>query len=66
MSQRYRLDTKDWKKVTLGATVAVVGALLTYITEFVTQTDFGEYTPFVVAGLSILANFVRKFFSNTK
>ena len=66
MSKRYRLDSIDWKKVGVGAFVAVLGVLLTYGSEFVSNTDFGEYEAFVVAGFSILTNLVRKFFSQTK
>jgi hypothetical protein len=48
------------KKVAIGAGVAAGGAALTYLTEYVSGTDFGAFTPVVVAGLSILANVLRK------
>ena len=55
----------DVKKILIGAGVAGVGATLTYLLEALPQVNFGNYTPLVVASLSILANIVRKYFSNT-
>lgn len=55
-----QLNSIDLKKIGIGALVAVVGALLTYISQEITQIDFGEYTPVVVAMWSIFANVVRK------
>lgn len=51
----------DWKKVATGALVAIAGALLTYGTAFFTGTDFGPYTPIVVAVWGIVANVARKY-----
>lgn len=48
-------------KVAKGAAVAAAGALLTYVSQWVTGQDFGIYQPAVVAGLSVLANILRKY-----
>ena len=41
-------------------TIAVAGTLLTYLTSYVTQTDFGQWTPAVVACWSVVANALRQ------
>jgi len=61
MSYRFSLNKADLNKIAVGAGVAVVGALLTYVSETITSVDFGQWTPIVVAVWSILANTVRKF-----
>ena len=63
-SQRFSINSIDWKKVGIGALVALAGALLTYGTTFITGTDFGTLTPMVVAIWSIVANLIRKFCSD--
>lgn len=63
MSKRYSLAREDLKKIGIGAGVAISGALLTYVSETLTQIDFGEWTPIVVSVWSIVANMVRKFIS---
>ena len=60
-SKKFSLNKEDFKKILVGALVAVAGALLTYLSEVVTQVDFGGYSPMVVAILSILINAGRKF-----
>ena len=47
-------------KVGKGALIAAVGAALTYISEAASGLSFGEFTPVVVVGWSVFANFVRK------
>lgn len=54
----------NWGKVGAGALVAIVGALLTYITSWVAGGDFGSLTPIVVGVWTILANIARKWTSN--
>lgn len=56
----------DWKKIGMGALVAVVWTLLTYVTELIPSIDFWTWTPIVVAGFSILANIVRKWATEQK
>jgi hypothetical protein len=58
---KYSFKGLDWKKVGTGALVAIGGALLTYGTQFVAGTDFGPYTPIVVAVWGIVVNVARKY-----
>lgn len=60
-SKKYTLNKEDITKIAVGAGVAIAGALITYASTVVTQIDFGLYTPFVVAGVSIAVNAVRKY-----
>lgn len=60
-SKRFTLNRVDMNKLLIGACVAMAGALLTYVAENVGHVDFGEYTPIVVAVISILVNAGRKF-----
>jgi len=66
MSDILKLDGIDWKKLAKGAGIALAGALLTYISAWLTGQDFGTATPVIVAGFSLLANFVRKLFTTTE
>ena len=60
MSLKYSLDKEDYKKIGIGAGVAVIGALLTYLTSVITNTNFGQWTPVVVTLWSVITNVVRK------
>lgn len=60
MNKKYSLNKTDMKKIAVGAGVAIAGALLTYVMEVLPGIDFGDYTPVVVAVVSILVNAVRK------
>lgn len=57
---RFKLTKVDLTKVGKGVLVAAVGAILTYLTQWASDMDFGAYTPVIVAGLSIVTNIVRK------
>lgn len=48
-------------KIAKGAGIAIGGALLTYLATFISSTDFGVYTPLVVALGGILINAGREF-----
>lgn len=61
----FRLTTNDIRKLGTGLGIACAGAALTYLTEWGSSTDFGEYTPVVVCVMSCLANFLRKWLTNT-
>lgn len=62
-SNRFSLNSYDWKKIFIGLGVALAGAALTYVSQIITTTDFGSWTPIVVALFSFLANIVRKWIS---
>ena len=51
----------DWLKIGKGALIASAGAGLTYLSANVMGSDFGMYTPVVVAGWSIFVNLAKKF-----
>lgn len=59
-SQKFSLNSLDWKKIGKWALVAVVWVLLTYVADLIPTIDFWSYTPIVVAWFSVLANIVRK------
>jgi ABC-type antimicrobial peptide transport system permease subunit len=66
MSKRYSLNKEDFSKIITGASIALGGALLTYISTIIIEIDFGEFTPVVVAIASILINAGRKFLEGKK
>jgi len=55
------LIKQDLKRLAVGAGVALLGALATYLQDSIPNLDFGQYTPVVVAINSILVNAIRKF-----
>lgn len=61
MSKKYTLNKKDINKILIGAAVAAVGALLTYVMEQLPNINFGENTALVVAVVSIVVNITRKY-----
>ena len=48
-------------KISIVILIAIAGALLTYFSAVITDTDFGEWTPMVLVFWSVLVNVVRKF-----
>jgi hypothetical protein len=66
LSQRFQLITPDIQKILIGAGMAAIGAFVTFLAENVGHVDFGQWTPFVVMAVSILANIIRKWLSETK
>lgn len=57
---------EDIKSVLVGAAIAGSGALLTYMAERLSSLNFGEYTPLIVALLSVLINAIRKYIGTSK
>ena len=60
------LSWDDGWKILKGALVAAAGAALTYLAEWVSGADFGEYTPVVVSLSAVLVNIARKWLLNTQ
>jgi len=63
-SRKFKLNTRDLKKIGIGILIALGGALVTYVAETVPNVDFGAWTPTVVAINSVLVNTMRKFITN--
>lgn len=63
-SSAFTLNGTDWKKIGKGLLVALAGAGLTYLTEWISGADFGTVTPIIVAGFSVIANLLRKWIVN--
>jgi hypothetical protein len=60
------LTKEDWKKVGIGAGVAGIGAVVTYLVAWAGNIDFGTYTPLVAAISAVVVNLVRKFVTKTE
>jgi len=60
MSERFKFIPEDIKSIVTGAAIAAGGAFATYLLEGLMQMNFGEYTPLIVAVLSVIINAVRK------
>lgn len=65
-SPQFSLNREDAISILKGLIVALVGAALTYFSQVVAQTDFGQYTPIVVAIFSVIANVIRKWLEGSK
>lgn len=62
-SKKFRLNNEDLKKIGKGLLIAIGGAVMTYLSEVVLKTDFGAYTPVIVATWSVIVNIGNKYFS---
>jgi hypothetical protein len=60
-SPRGKIYGAEIRRIAIGAGIAMLGALLTYLQDKIPTVDFGTYTPIVVAINSIVVNTVRKF-----
>jgi hypothetical protein len=65
MSKAFSISSPELISVLKGLGIALGGAALTYLSAYVGHTDFGVYTPIVVAVWSVVVNFARKFIPDT-
>jgi len=65
-SKPFAFIPEDVKSILTGALLAGAGALLTFLAENLTSLDFGDWTPMVVAIVSVLINAARKYISTAK
>lgn len=65
MSNSFSFSKADLIAVAKGLGIAVLGAALTYLASYISNTSFGVYTPIVVAVFSVVVNAIRKFIANT-
>ena len=56
----------EWKKIATGAALAGGGAVLTYLAQWLSSSDFGAWGPLVVAVASVLLNIGRKLTISSK
>lgn len=66
VSGAFTLVKEDWWKILVGASIAVLGALITFLLDSLSGMDFGEYTYIIIPIISILLNAARKYISETK
>jgi len=61
MQYAYRFDKETLLKISKGALIAGGAAVIVYALQALSQTDFGSYTPAVVAICGILINVAKEF-----
>jgi len=59
------MKKEDLISLAKGAGIAAAGAVLTYVSAWASNTDFGSMTPAVVAVFSVAANALRKYLNPT-
>lgn len=60
MNNQFKFTKENLIKIVKGALIAIGGALFTYLAQFISSTDFGQWTPVVVALGGILINAGRE------
>lgn len=65
-SPKGKVDRYDLRKVAVGAGIAAAGAVLAYVTEWLSGQDLGDWGPLVGAVMAVLANFLRKLATDTE
>ena len=59
--QAFSFDRATMVKIGKGFLIAVGGAAVTYFAQYISNTNFGIYTPVVVAGSAIIINAIKEF-----
>lgn len=54
------MNKADLIKVAKGAGIAAIGAVLTYLSAWISGAEFGSLTPVIVTVWSVVANAIRK------
>ena len=60
-SPRFTLNKIDLIAIGKGLLITLGGATLTYLTQIVTNSNFGVYTPIVMTAWALFVNVVRKY-----
>lgn len=63
---KFTFGKQDFISLGKGLLIALGGAALTYLASFLTKTDFGVYTPIIVAIGGLLVNIGRKSLDGVK
>ena len=64
MAKSFSFGSYEVKKFAKGLCIAFLGALATYLTEYIPGVDFGSWTPLVVMANSALVNAIQLFIAN--
>lgn len=59
MAKSFSFGTYEVKKFAKGLGIAFLGALATYLAEYIPGVDFGTWTPLVVMANSALVNAIQ-------
>jgi hypothetical protein len=54
------MKTEDYKSLAIGAALAAAGAAATFVQEWLTSHDLGEYKTVVAAAYAVAINYLRK------
>lgn len=60
----FKFTKEDIAPIARGLGIALLGATLTYVSQFVAKTNFGEWTPIIVAVWSVIVNATRKYIAD--
>jgi hypothetical protein len=60
------LISKDIKSLLIGLGITLAGAALTYLTEYLTKSDFGSWTPIIMTVWAFIVNLVKKWISESQ
>ena len=61
-AKRFAFNQEKLMSIVKGGCIAMLGALLTYLTKIISGSEsFGEWTPIIVAGWSMLVNVLKKY-----
>lgn len=63
-SKTYEMNKEDWKKIGIGALIAIAGALATWMQEVIPGVNFGSYTTVMIVVNSVVINILRKWVSD--
>ncbi len=61
---KFMLPQSNWMNIVENSALVAIAAGLTYLTQNVGQTDFGPYTPIIVAGMTILVTWINNVINN--
>lgn len=64
MLSRMALPANNWQSLGLHAGLVALAAGLTYVSEHMSGQDFGQYTALIVAGTTIILNYINKVIAN--
>lgn len=64
VAKRFTLNNPELVSIGKGLLITMLGAALTYITQVVTNHNFGQWTPVVMMVWTLVVNAVRKFLAD--